>query len=126
MRDLDAAINGEREDEEFNDEFIDYEYGTHGLSDITRGILRALNYDYRHHHIHITEDYKNAHVVLTIPEGKTASDKEVTTLWKIFRNYVYHPDNGRTPKFDLYVKGTLTHTVEQPWENDPNFTLHEN
>jgi hypothetical protein len=126
MHDLDRAINGEREYEEFADEFKDYEYGTYGLHHITRGVLKALNYDYRHHHIHITEDYKDAHVVLTIPEGKTASDKEVTTLWKIFRNYVYHPDNGRTPKFDLYVKGTLTHTVEQPWENDPNFTLHEN
>jgi len=126
MKELDAAINGDRSYEEFADEFKDYEYGSYGLSHITRGVLRALNYDYRHHHIHITEDYDNAHVVLTIPEGKTASDKEVTMLWKIFRNYVFHPDNGRVPKFDLYVYGTLTHTAKQLWEHDQNFTVHEN
>ena len=93
------------------------------MDHILLGIFQSVGYDFRKHHIIISDDHDRTKITLRIPEGKSAYDTEVTKVYNIFRNYVYPEENGCKPKFVLVVEGELIKTKPQSWEKDPDFII---
>jgi hypothetical protein len=123
LQQLATIINDITEYQKYKDEFDEFDNGVYNLDYQVAGVFKALGYDFRKHNIKIREDYDANTVTLTIPEGKSATDKEITAIYNIFKEYVYPEETGRNPNYTLILKGELIHTKKQPWESDPNFKI---
>ena len=118
--DLGEQINKDTKD--YTERRKEFEKFSHqgNLDHIALGVFQAVGYDFRRHHIIINEDADKAKITMTIPEGKEVKDTEITTVYNIFRNYIY-PE--KKPQFELIILGEVKKTRPQIWEKDPNFTI---